>query len=307
MKFKLIIGFVFLWLSGSLISQEYIPMAVEGSQWIIRNDDQYTPPLVDDLWEYYASGDTCIDNECYKKVFRRELVTSYDPPPFLPDGPYELFGLIRDDTLERKVYAILIDDYGECSSGDEFLLYDFSVEIGDTVSLCLIPSFIDFVVNSITPMNYLGIETKAYTYIEHDQEYYEGLGSYYGLFEELFAPFKSANSRYIYHTFLYYYCRESPCDLVVGLPEYDNDEHALRIYPNPFTTSITIEYELYTISTIQIAIYNMMGEVVYSKEESFMPPGIHKIIWSPGHLPAGLYYAMMRSIEGVSVVKMIKE
>jgi hypothetical protein len=282
-------------------------MAVEGAQWIVRYDDMYTPPLVDGLWEYYASGDTCIGNECYKKVFRRELVTSYDPPPFMPAGTYELFGFIRDDSVDRKVYSVLIDDYGECSSGEEFLLFDFSIEIGDTVTLCLIPSFIDFVVNSITPMNYLGFETIAYTHYEEDQEYYEGLGSYYGLFEEMFAPFKSGNSRYIYHTFLYYYCRETPCDLVVDLPEHHNEESTLQIYPNPFTTSTTIEFELNEPSRVQLTIYNAIGEVIFVVEDRMMLVGKHSFTWSPDRLPQGLYYAVLRSEEGVSVVKMVKQ
>ncbi len=307
MKYLIIIGFACIGFVGSLKSQEYIPMAVEGPHWILRYDDQYTPPLVDGLWEYYASGDTCIDNDCYKKVYRRELVTSYDPPPFMPDDPYELFGFIRDDSVDRKVYAILIDDYGECFSGGEFLLFDFSVEIGDTVTSCLIPTFIDFVVTSITQENYLGFETRVYDYNDDDLEYYEGMGSYYGLFEEMFAPFKSGNSRYIYHTYLYYYCRESPCNLIVDLPEYTDEEIPAKIYPNPFTTSTTIEYELTEPSHVQLTIYNAIGEVVYQVEDRRIPQGKHSFTWTADRLPEGLYYAVLRSEEGVEVVKMIKQ
>ena len=51
----------------------------------------------------------------------------------------------------------------------------------------------------------------------------------------------------------------------------------------------------------------MIGEVVYSTEEGNVLPDRHKVTWSPGHLPGGMYYAELRSEEGVSVVKMVKQ
>ena len=49
-----------------------------------------------------------------------------------------------------------------------------------------------------------------------------------------------------------------------------------------------------------------MGEVVYEVEENMKPPGTHKFSWSLHHLPPGIYYAVLRSVGGVSVVKMVK-
>jgi hypothetical protein len=79
------------------------------------------------------------------------------------------------------------------------------------------------------------------------------------------------------------------------------------LFPNPFTTSTTIEYELYTICNMQYTVYNMMGEVVFYSQENMLPPGRHKITWSPGHLPAGIYYGVLRSGDGMTVVKLIKQ
>ena len=81
----------------------------------------------------------------------------------------------------------------------------------------------------------------------------------------------------------------------------------LKTYPNPFTTSTNIEYELNAISNIQFTVYNVMGEEVYRTEESMMPQGRHTVTWSPSHLPKGLYYAVLKSEKGVSVVKIIKQ
>ena len=87
--------------------QEYIPMAMEGAQWIIRFDDINTPQTVDDLWEYLILGDTTIENFDYTKVYRRSLVPTDAPPPFIPNGEYELYGFLRDDHFDKKVYAFL--------------------------------------------------------------------------------------------------------------------------------------------------------------------------------------------------------
>ena len=91
-----------------------------------------------------------------------------------------------------------------------------------------------------------------------------------------------------------------------GMNEWLSDNELL-LYPNPFTNSTTIEYELNEISNIQFTVYNMIGEVVYSTEEGKVIPGIHTVTWSPGHLPGGMYYAVLRSGEGVKVVKMVKQ
>ncbi|MEN8225422.1 MAG: T9SS type A sorting domain-containing protein, partial [Bacteroidota bacterium] len=96
---------------------------------------------------------------------------------------------------------------------------------------------------------------------------------------------------------------EEACESV-SIPELKSNL-LLSIYPNPFTTSATIEYELKEISDIQFTVYNMVGETVHHEEYSLLPQGTHKITWSPGHLPVGLYYGVLRSGGGVSVVKMV--
>lgn len=92
-----------------------------------------------------------------------------------------------------------------------------------------------------------------------------------------------------------------------GIREKSGNLPDCRAYPNPFTTSTTIEYELNTVSKIQITIYNSLGEEVFFADEGMMHPGRHTVSWPLSNkVPAGLYYAVLRSEKGVSVVKMIK-
>jgi len=92
----------------------------------------------------------------------------------------------------------------------------------------------------------------------------------------------------------------------VGVPEMPENV-GISVYPNPFTPSTTIEYKLKEISNIQFTIYNVIGEVVFTAEDRMMPKGSHKVTWSPSHLPEGMYFAVLRSEGGVSVIKLIKQ
>ncbi|MCK4568889.1 MAG: T9SS type A sorting domain-containing protein [Bacteroidales bacterium] len=92
----------------------------------------------------------------------------------------------------------------------------------------------------------------------------------------------------------------------VGIPE-QRSATQLSTHPNPFTTTTTIEYELTEPSCVQLTIYNAIGEVVYKTEDQVMPQGSHTVTWSPGHLPKGMYYAILRSEDGVVVVKIVKQ
>lgn len=236
-------------------AQEYNSIAVEGAYWIVSLDDMNTIEPVDGLWEYYSSGDTTIDDFTYKIIFKRDLVITQNGPPFQATEPYQLFGLLRDDTSSRKVYAIqLFDNFNTCPLNEESLLYDFSLNIGDTANLCILPDYYEFIIQDIYESNVIGFTTRIF---EGSELFFEGMGSNYGLFEEMFAPFKSS-SIYIYHTFLNYYCRESPCDLVVStinIPE----TQPLEIYPNPISNTIFIHCNS-MVKINSVSIYNILGQ-----------------------------------------------
>jgi len=106
---------------------------------------------------------------------------------------------------------------------------------------------------------------------------------------------------------LYSVLSQGYCDSIhTGISEYEYQE-AVSVYPNPFSTSTTIEYELYSKSNMQFTVYNMMGETVHHDLYNMMQAGSHKITWSPGVLPSGLYYGVLRTEEKVSVVKLVKQ
>jgi hypothetical protein len=281
------IGLLLFQFQTNVKAQEYIPMAVDGVHWIVRYDLISTPQPVDGLWEYYANGDTIINDLLFAKIYKRQLVIIQNGPPFEPDGLYELYGFMRDDTINKKVYAIQLNEQGNCPSNEEYLMFDFSVNIGDTAVFCLYPNFYNYVITSINPDVFLGFDTRIFSN-NQESDYFEGMGSYYGLFEEMFAPFKSNGGRYVYHTFLYYYCRETPCDLLVTVPNIYSTP-ILNVFPNP--TNNTIHFNINSPSIGDaIILMNMQGKQIKKID---IQSATKDNVFSVTNLKPGLYVALM--------------
>jgi len=295
MKTRILILAISSFLLQQINGQEYNPTAVEGAHWIVRLDDINTVEPVDGLWEYYSSGDTTVNDFSYKKIFKRNLVTTQTVPPFQATEPYQLYGLIRDDTSDKKVFAIqFIENNNTCPLNEEYLLFDFSLNIGDTENLCILPDYYDFITQDIYVSNVLGFTTRIF---EGPNMLYEGMGSNYGLFEEMFAPFKKS-SRYIYSTFLDYYCRESPCDLLVSTINKPESE-PLEIYPNPTSQTVFIKH-VGSQQIKSILIYNTLGQ-----KEIQINKNLNQIDIS--YLDNGIYIIEIELNGGIIRQKIIKD
>lgn len=273
MKKNLYIAIISILLIQYANAQNYIPLAVEGAHWVIRFDKIETFERVDGLWEYFASGDTVIDSLTYKKIFKRDLVITQGGPPFQPDGPYQLHGLIRDDSTIKKVYALRFYNINHgCPMNEEYLLFDFSLNVGDTVDLCGLPDFWDYVVQNIYFSEVLGFSTRVYVL---DPDIYEGMGSSYGLFEYMFAPFKKNGKRYTSSTFLEYYCRESPCMLFVSNNE-SVESPSIIISPTPAKDILYISSSAMNEITL-ITIYSNIGKKEIQVTRDFNKINVSKL------------------------------
>ena len=75
-------------------------------------------------------------------------------------------------------------------------------------------------------------------------------------------------------------------------------------YPNPFSTSTTIEYELNRPETVRITFYNQIGKQVDMIEES-QSQGLNKVVWTPENLRDGIYYFSMQAGEQIACGKLV--
>jgi hypothetical protein len=60
-------------------------------------------------------------------------------------------------------------------------------------------------------------------------------------------------------------------------------------YPNPFNPTTTIEYTLAAPSTVQLEIYNTLGEIVAQPVDGTRAAGAHSVVFDAGDLASGVY------------------
>ncbi len=80
-------------------------------------------------------------------------------------------------------------------------------------------------------------------------------------------------------------------NLFVGIekPFINTTKKIIEIYPNPFSTTTTIQYQLQQPQTIQISIFNHLGKQVHFIQEK-QAAGKQQMLWDASGLPSGMYY-----------------
>lgn len=71
--------------------------------------------------------------------------------------------------------------------------------------------------------------------------------------------------------------------------ENTNQPTVLNVYPNPFTSTTTIAYELKASGAVKLEVFNSLGKKVAILEDSFKPKGVHQSVFDASYLPKGLY------------------
>lgn len=85
----------------------------------------------------------------------------------------------------------------------------------------------------------------------------------------------------------------------VGINEIMVDEHKIKVYPNPATNYLTIQYNLQNNSSVKIELYDILGkEVKILLPETKQTADTYKNTWSLDELKSGLYFLKM-NIDGV--------
>ena len=63
----------------------------------------------------------------------------------------------------------------------------------------------------------------------------------------------------------------------------------LQNFPNPFNPSTTIAYSVAKAADLQLAVFNVAGQVVDRIELGRKAPGMYTLTYLPSNLPSGIY------------------
>jgi uncharacterized repeat protein (TIGR01451 family) len=77
-------------------------------------------------------------------------------------------------------------------------------------------------------------------------------------------------------------------------------------YPNPFSTTTTITFEMPVQHKMRLAIFDGSGRTVTTLLDAVMPAGKHNLNWQPGHMPPGIYILRLDAGHVNRSVKMLR-
>ena len=241
------------------------------------------PVLVDYSFSYFLQGDTVINGTNYHKIYKSSGTAHEHCAIGGSLNNWWTFGssytgAMRQEISLKQVYFI------QPSSGQECLLYDFSLQVGDTLvngcsnwGLYTIVSSIDSFLIGNSYRKSFGFSMSPYTVIE-------GIGGTCGLTGPMF-PFEysenlicfSLNNQTLYPDTV------TSCNMISQVQEIFN-ELSFSVSPNPFQTST----ELHTGKEFlngELAIYNALGEQVKQQPISGQTSTIER-----DRLDGGIYF-----------------
>lgn len=285
-------------------AQDYHPLIEDDKVWleayyfmIGSNECDFS-----EVYQLRFGGDTLIAGNTYRKILKRSF-DAVDGWPYCP--PFEAQDVetmvpdvfMREDTTEQRVYIWHIDE-DEYPEGLELLMFDFSLEVGDTmVSDPYVTLGSSWTVTNVSEITLLNGETrKRIEYIGPDYgAMIEGLGSENGLFRPHFMEswwnilcVKQDGSS-IYPDF----GSLLQCNWMTTVDEIPAS--AINLYPNPNNGAFTFEIKVPPTGDIMhLMIFNAMGQQVY------LGPVASGITNIDASLPVGLYHWQLRS-EGLPI------
>lgn len=251
-----------------LYAQNYFPFPDTNTAWNAVGDNEFSGSQ----WHfrYAVSGDTTIDEVAYSKVYKM-----YDSTILHPASTY--FAAIRENEY-KQVFCLI-------PGLPESILYDFSLNIGDTIwfniggGLCY--NDVDFwelthyrVVSDIDSVLLTNNTYRKSFQMQGnllEDTWLEGIGSiiWYGLFNPLISDIALCGDSYEFacfkqnETVLYLnnpFCDRCFCELFTGTEKYNKSKLPIvSIHPNPANSKISISFNEVEAMEYLLIIYDAVG------------------------------------------------
>jgi hypothetical protein len=78
-----------------------------------------------------------------------------------------------------------------------------------------------------------------------------------------------------------------------------------KVYPNPVSSTATIEFQTGRQGNVRGEIHNMAGQLVDVVANDYRPAGLHLVTWNSGTLPSGIYICSLKAGQKVIHRKII--
>ena len=257
---KTFISLIFIFSFFYGFTQTYLPLLEDNNEWNVLAAGTAPYPNWDTVYStinYLLSGDTVINSISYKKLYY-----SSEEIPL----NWEFYCLLKEDSTYKVWLRFENED-------QDYLMYDFSVNLGDTVIVGQYDP-VDLIVDSVTTITINETVHKKYWFTCINNPYYheywiEGIGSNQGIVW--------SGSAMIVGGFYRLLCLSKNEVLYFMNPEYntcylntvginDLSQISFEIYPNPTKGTINLKYSK-ELEIKSITINDLFGQLV----EEFEP------------------------------------
>jgi hypothetical protein len=285
----LITLFFGLLISGLIYSQDYYPIVQENNEWnVLQVIYPGGNPWDTTYWTmtYKFYGDTMISEQSYKKVYKSEEEIPIN---------WEYEGAIREE--EQKVW------YFPKFGNGETKIYDFTMNIGDTVTFLFEPMVVDSIISEE-----INGEDRRHIYFSYPdfspfkECWIEGIGSNRGILQSGTAMFVGG--------WTWFLCMSENGELIYMNPNYNSchlistdieetDNFLIEVYPNPAYDKINIKNTA-NIKIESISITDLKGQKILEFEKN-------KTELNLSGISTGIYLLMVNYENGELIKKILVE
>jgi Secretion system C-terminal sorting domain len=262
-------------------------------------------------YQYTITGDTIVNDLTYHKLQKTGVsyIQSFNglcTGDIL--GPIDDYaGCFREDIEAKKVYFLYPTET------IELLLYDFNLQVGDTVPSLITDQQI-LTVSSIDSVLLNGIYHKRYAINNCDGSggfiplyFMEGVGGTYGLLRFSLCPFEdfnnllcfSVNEQLIYNDPDF----TEDCVLISVGAEENKFEKSVLLYPIPANDILKIKFDKHKSMATAIGIFNALGTAVKSQQ---IVAGVQETSIDLSDLADGIYFAIIKQGSLATTKKVVK-
>ncbi len=281
MRISLFILIVFfLSCCSKLFAQPYYQLLKENRNWVYTKMAPGEDPPIHIFLAFALSvqGDTIVQGDTYKKIYQRILKKNAGSTAI--QNPKEilntyLYALMREDTIARKVYMLPYRDTISMCQLTEHLLYDFSLQEGDTLNECVLENiYLPFMsdisrIDSIRHLVYSGLETRAF-YMRGVFDNYGDLFEDTGLILEGYGYERHGLIKYGRNgplVLFQYFCEGDSldCELLSAVQEPPIiPQQFIDLSPNPTSDFVVIQIDPAFLkeNELQVSIFNSVGDVI---------------------------------------------
>ncbi len=255
-------------------------------------------------YEYRVEGDTIIAGKNYQMVYERRrgsILTEFIRNGFL--RKHETNKVMYLPEIELPEYGNQYDTFDDFIPGQEILLYDFDVEVGDTIHLGSRTKVVQDI-DSLLLIDGTSAKRIIFGFWTEDQQFshdfwIEGLGSYNGLLGSRLPRRSFPGPR---HFNLCSYFGGSmelvySLTMIEGMPMLEGDfdcntilqnhqpfkEELFKISPNPSSGNITLRLPQ-TSGKVWLTVFDYTGRPILSRTVDHLQPEGIEI-----ELPTGFY------------------